>query len=95
MATQRMTAAELIASIFSSPQHKLPGNMRRVTLDQLHYLRDLVLAEGNAREGDGGSIAWNSIDGHKYVLTEDRVGDKHSLTRLVRVPISGVRGLFD
>jgi hypothetical protein len=91
---QRMTAAELIAGIFSRPQHKLPGNMRRVTIEQLHYLRDLVLAEGAAREGTGGSLTWDSPDGRKYVLTEDRVGDKHSLTRLVGANSAGSGTLF-
>jgi hypothetical protein len=91
-----MTAHELIDSIFSKPQGG-PGHLRRITRRQLDYLRSLIEADeegGAVREGAPGSLIWMPMGRWKYVLTEDRLGDKHMLTRLGNIVPSGTGKLF-
>ena len=92
-----MTAHDLISEIFGRPQRGVAGNMRRITRAQLGYLRDLMVAdpEGAAVErGAPGSLVWMPSGRDKYVLTEDLVGNKHTLTRLSNIVPSGMGNLF-
>jgi hypothetical protein len=81
-----MTAHDLIDSIFSRPQEGVAGNMRRITPQQLKYLRDLIDAdpEGAAVIGGSmGSTVWMPSGRNKYIITEDPTGGhKHTLARL-------------
>jgi hypothetical protein len=91
-----MTAFDLIDSIFSRPQHG-PGNARRITRDQLNYLRDLIGQDpesGKVRNGAPGSLVWTPSGRHKYVVTEDLAGAKHTLTKLSNIEASGMGNLF-
>ena len=92
-----MTAFDLIDSIFSRHQDGVPGNMRRVSREQLNYLRDLIGAdpEGAAvTKGTAGSVVWMPSGRNKYVLTEDLIGKKHTLTRLSNIVASETGRLF-
>jgi hypothetical protein len=93
-----MTAFDLIDSIFSRPAWRgAPGNQRHVTRDQLVYLRNLIDADPEAAKvtrGAPGSLVWMPAGRHKYVLTEDLMGDKHMLTRLSNIEASGMGSLF-
>ncbi len=93
-----MTAHELIESIFSRPQQKMPGNVRRITPAQLGYLRDLIGQDeegGAVTGGAGGSLVWKPRGRHKYILTEDPTGgEKHTLTKLTTLDASGTGKLF-
>ena len=91
-----MTAFDLIDSIFSRPQHG-PGNVRRITRDQLNYLRDLIGQDpesGKVRSGASGSIVWMPSGRHKYEITEDLAGAKHTLTKISIIEASGMGSLF-
>jgi len=91
-----MIALDLIESIFSRPQHGPPG-VRRITPEQLGYLHDLILKDAQrdkARSGMGRSLVWSPAGAHKYILTEDLVGRKHTLTRLSRIDASEMGSLF-
>jgi hypothetical protein len=91
-----MTAAELIADIFSRPQERMPETMRRITGDQLRYLRGLIALESPSRiqYGRGRILTWTSRDNQKWLLTEDMFGKKHSLTRLANLEGEGQASLF-
>lgn len=80
-----MTADFLIGEIFARPQDGIASNMRRLTIAQFNALRGMLLKEASSqtlRHGEGGSLVWTPAGGDKYVLTEDRVRLKHTLTRL-------------
>jgi hypothetical protein len=93
-----MTAFGLIESIFSRPPWRgEPGNQRRITRDQLVYLRDLIDADpqaGAVKRGAPGSLVWTPAGSHKFVLSEDLAGDKHTLTRLSNITAGGTGMLF-
>lgn len=92
-----MTAFDLIDSIFSRAQREAAGNVRRITRDQLKYLRDLIDADpegGAVRNGAPGSLVWMPRGARKYVLTEDLNGNKHTLTRLSSIATSETGRLF-
>jgi hypothetical protein len=84
-----MTAFDLIDSIFSRASWGgAAANVRRITPDQLKYLRDLIEKDAEshkARAGAPGSLVWMPAGPHKYVVTEDLVGNKHTLTRLSNI----------
>ena len=83
-----MTADYLIGEIFARPQDGIASNMRRLSIAQFNALRGMLLKEGNGktlRHGEGGSLVWTPTSGDKYVLTEDRIRLKHTLTRLAQV----------
>jgi hypothetical protein len=93
-----MTASGLIESIFSRPPWRgQSNNLRHVTREQLIYLRNLIERDperGAMREGSPGSLVWSPDGPHKFVLTEDLVGDKHTLTRLRNIASSETGSLF-
>lgn len=93
-----MTARELIDDIFGRAQQGMPGNMRRITVDQLKFLRDLIDEDtdsGAVTRGDGGSMVWMPSGPHKYVVTEDpNGGKKHTLTKLLNLVASESGRLF-
>lgn len=93
-----MTAQDLIESIFSRPQGWVSGDVRRITPDQLKFLRDLIAADperDQVHNGQGGSLVWSPAGHRKYVLTEDPNGGKrHTLTRLSCIEASTMGSLF-
>jgi len=93
-----MTPFDLIDSIFSrAPWRGMSGNQRHITRDQLVYLRDLIDADPEAakvKRGAPGSLVWMPSGRHKYILTEDLIGEKHTLTRLSNIAASGMGSLF-
>ena len=91
-----MIAHDLIESIFARPQDG-PRDIRRITKDQLDYLQDLIRKDPESAKmhnGQGGSLVWTPAGKHKYVLTEDLVGNKHTLTRLSNIEAMGQTSLF-
>jgi hypothetical protein len=71
--------------------------MRRITPDQLKYLRNLIGADpegGAITRGAPGSLIWMPMGRHKYVITEDLAGKKHTLTRLSNITASETGMLF-
>jgi hypothetical protein len=79
-----MTAEYLVGEIFSRHLDG-PTNQRFLTARQFVALRDLILLEepkGTVHSGLGGSLVWMAPGTVKYVLTEDRVRWKHTLTRM-------------
>jgi hypothetical protein len=95
--TPYMTAHDLIDSIFSRPQLGLAGNMRRITPAQLKYLRDLIGQDPEGASvcpGAANSLVWMPSGRWKYVLTEDPIGNKHTLTRLGNLVASEAGRLF-
>jgi hypothetical protein len=93
-----MTALELINDIFRRPQRGVDANMRRITPDQLTYVRVLIErdVERNAvTRGAPGSLIWMPTkDRYKYVVAEDLVGKKHTLTRIANLETSECGRLF-
>jgi len=93
-----MTAHDLIDSIFSrAAWGGVAPNVRRITPEQLCYLRDLIGADpegGAAKPGAPGSLVWMPSGRHKYILTEDLHGTKHTLTRLSNICASESGRLF-
>ena len=91
-----MTAHGLIESIFSRPQGG-PGNERRITPDQLSYLRNLIDADeegGAVKEGMNGGFAWMPKGRNKYVVTVDPLRNRRTLTRLSNLAPSDEGRLF-
>jgi hypothetical protein len=91
-----MTAFELIDSIFARAQDG-PSNERRITAGQLSYLKDLIGAdpEGAAFRPNGpGEFVWAPSGRNKYLLTEDRTGNKHKIARLANTVSTGTGRLF-
>jgi len=101
-----LTAIELIDSIFRRPQSGtvgtaamggMTGEVRRITRDQLYYLRHLIEVDedGNAiHRGAPGSLIWCPRGRNKYVVAEDLVGEKHTLTQLPTLTTSAMGRLF-
>jgi hypothetical protein len=93
-----MKALELIDDIFRRPQRGADANMRRITPEQLAYVRGLIErdAERNAvTRGAPGSLIWMpKKDRYKYVVTEDASGKKHTLTRIANLETSECGRLF-
>jgi hypothetical protein len=92
-----MTAAQLIADIFSRPQEKMPPNMRRITEDQVKYLRGLMASEDPARVqyGNKGVVIFIDRDSDKWMVSEDLIlGKKHMLTKLANPERTGQPSLF-
>ncbi len=92
-----MTAQDLIGGIFARSQQG-PQDVRRISADQLRYLRDLILKDPEAAKvhnGQGGSLVWTPAGKHRYVLTEDPGGGKrHTLMRFARMEAEGQGSLF-
>lgn len=93
------TAHDLIESIFARASWGgMAGNMRRLTPDQLSFLRNLIDKDpegGAVTRGDRGSMVWMPSGRHKYVITEDPTnGTKHTLTRLSNLVASESGRLF-
>ena len=79
-----MTAEYLVSEIFSR-HREMPSDKRVLTAREFVALRGLILNEeskGTVHTGLGGSLVWMAPGQVKYVLTEDRVGWKHTLTRM-------------
>jgi len=93
-----MIALDLIASIFSRPSWgAVAPNVRRVTLEQLKYLRDLIAADPEAEKvdwGPAGAIIWTPGGQWRYVLTEDSEGRWHTLARISNIAPGGTGILF-
>jgi hypothetical protein len=92
-----VTAHDLIDSIFARPQAGLAGNIRSVTIMQLGYLRDLIGQDpegGAIRAGAPGCMIWMPSGRWKYILAEDSIGNKHTLTRMGTLKPSGAGELF-
>jgi hypothetical protein len=84
-----MTALELIDDIFSRPQLAATPDVRRITRDQVKYLRDLIELAGPAgriQKGAPGSLIWSPEGLYRYVVTEDLRGNLHTLARLSKTP---------
>lgn len=92
-----MTAHDLIDDIFSRPQRGAP-NLRRITPDQLKYLRILIGRDpegGAVRQGNLGSMIWSPMGRHNYVITEDPTGGgKHTLVKLTNAAPKEQGSLF-
>lgn len=86
-----MTALHLAEDIFRRAQPALPGNVRRISRKQLDYLRSLIEGEypPAARQEQQGKLTWLPAGRDKYVITEDRFGDKHLLMKLSNLTGSG------
>lgn len=92
-----MTLRQLIFDIYSRPQTNLPSEMRRLSEEQFKYVRDLMLneeAKGTVHRGQGDSLVWSAAGSDKYVLTEDRVRWKFTLTRFAAVESNACGSLF-
>jgi hypothetical protein len=93
-----MTAHDLIDSIFSRPPWLgMPGNIRHLTPDQLDFLLKLIGKDeegGAVQWGTGRSLVWTPSGRHKYIVTEDPGGRKHTLTRLANSVASESGRLF-
>jgi hypothetical protein len=93
-----MTAHDLIDSIFSQAAWGVAAaNVRRITPRQLLKLRELIDEDpegGAAKPGAPGSLVWMPSGRHKYILTEDLHGTKHTLTRLSNICASESGRLF-
>lgn len=92
-----MTAHDLIASIFSRVQGNMPGNKRGISCAQLDFLRRLIGEDedGGAMQPDGpGRSIWMPAGRHKYVITEDLRGKRHTLERLSNLTPAGSGRLF-
>ncbi len=93
-----MIALDLIASIFARPGWgSVAPNVRRITPEQLKYLQDLIAADPEAtavRKGAPGSLVWAPAGNHKYVITEDLNGTRHTLTKLSSLDAEGTGSLF-
>jgi hypothetical protein len=79
-----MTAEYLVGEIFSR-HREMPSDKRILTAREFVALRALILNEeskGTVHAGLGGSLVWMAPGEVKYVLTEDRVSWKHTLTRM-------------
>ena len=92
-----MIALDLIDSIFSRGGRGAEVNMRRITREQLVYLRDLIDADlqgAAVRRGANGSLVWMPKGRHKYVICEDPRGEKHTLARISSIEAAGTGSLF-
>jgi hypothetical protein len=92
-----MTALELIDDIFSRPQLAVAVDVRRITRDQVKYLRDLIELAGPAgriQKGAPGSLIWSPEGLYRYVVTEDLRGGRHTLARLSNAPSAECGLLF-
>jgi hypothetical protein len=86
-----MTAVDLIESIFSRAQGGMPGNQRRITADQLAYLRKLIDQDPEARSARcsaPGALTWTPAGFHQYILADDDHG--RTLTRLSNIAWPGM-----
>lgn len=82
-----MSPWDLIESIYARPQQLLPGNVRRITWQQLRCLRDLIDRDypGELR-GDGPNRqVWPPRGPVRYVIVEDPAGKAHRLEKLMNV----------
>ena len=82
-----MTALSLVDSIFARAQPEQAGNVRRITRKQLDFLRDLIEAQygADARIEAQGKLTWLPAGRHKYVIAEDRFGDRHTVMKLTNL----------
>jgi hypothetical protein len=93
-----MTAFDLIDSIFARPAWGgVAPEVRRITPDQLSYLEILIDKDperGKMHAGAPGSFVWTPAGKHKYILTRDLHGTRHTLTRLSNIEANGMGSLF-
>ena len=96
-----MTAFDFIDQLYSRAQFgarsALAGNVRTLTRPQLDLLVALIgeNEEGGAVEhGLGGSFVWMPRGRHKYVITEDPSGHRHTIARLSNLSASSSGMLF-
>ena len=92
-----MKALDLIDSIFARPQGYVSRDVRRITGDQLSYLKDLIEQDperAKVRAGQNGSLVWMPTGCGQFVLTEDHAGKKHTLARLSGVETEKTLSLF-
>lgn len=93
-----MTPFGLIDSIFSRPAWGgVANNVRRISPEQLVYLRDLIDADperGAVKRGAAGSLTWSPGGRHEYLITEDLVGTRHTLTRISHIEAAEMGSLF-
>jgi hypothetical protein len=72
-------------------------DVRRITPDQVKYLRDLIEQAGPAariQTGAPGALVWSPEGLHRYVVTEDLRGSRHTLVRLSKAPSADCGLLF-
>jgi hypothetical protein len=92
-----MIAHDLIDSIFSRPQTGVAGNVRVITRAQLDFLTGLIGEDeegGAVQRGLNGSFVWMPSGRHKYVITVDLRGNRHTLTRLSNIAAAASGSLF-
>lgn len=92
-----MTAHGFIEQLFARPSRNLPGHMRPLTGPQLALLRELIGQdeEGSATaRGESGALVWMPSGRWKYVLSEDPLGRRHTITRLGNLRASAAGSLF-
>jgi hypothetical protein len=71
--------------------------MRRITPAQLAYVRSLILGEeipAEVRSGTDGSLVWTPPGRDKFIVTEDRIRQKHTITKLSNLVESKSGSLF-
>lgn len=92
-----MTAFDLIDSIFSRVQTGVAGHQRRISPEQLEYLKSLIGQdpEGAAFKPNGpGEWIWAPSGRNKYLLTDGTYGKKRMLTRMSSINATAMGRLF-
>lgn len=92
-----MSARGFIDEIFSRPQERVAGNIRRVTARQFDKVRELIAGDperGAVKSGINGGLVWSPAGRWKYVLAVDPVCDRRTITRLEAVDASESGSLF-
>ncbi|HEV2133806.1 MAG TPA: hypothetical protein VGR47_06040 [Terracidiphilus sp.] len=91
-----MTPHDLIGSIFARAQDGVAPDVRRITSDQLKYLRDLIVRDaeaGKLRRDGAHREAWDCAGKWRYAIEETPGGKLHRLTRARRIEAPAT--LFD
>lgn len=89
-----MTALGLAESIFSRPQNGVEWNERRITAQQLAFLRLLLERDGQETRPDGPGVAvWRAPGRWSYRIAETPEG-RRTLTRIGNVAIGTSGTLF-
>ena len=81
-----MTALELANSILARPAWgAAPADGRRITREQLGFLRKLIAREGiQVWPQNAGVDEWTAPGGERFVLVEDLAWERHELRRAAR-----------